>query len=61
MLPPAVAETAVQAGGEEGEAEAGEGAEDGAGADGGGGVARVRVDEVGLQTLEADDGGRWRR
>lgn len=52
-----MAEAAVEARGEEGEAEAGEGAEDGAGADGGGGVARVRVDEVGLQALEANDGG----
>lgn len=54
---PAVAEAAVQARREQREAEASEGSEHGAGADGGGGVARVRVDQEGLEALEADDGG----
>lgn len=53
---PAVAEAVVEAGGEEGEAESRQGAHDGGGADGAGGVTGVGVDEEALDALEADDG-----
>lgn len=55
---PAEAEAVVQAGREQRKPEPGERPEHGGGADGAGGVARVRVDQVRLDALEADDGAR---
>ena len=55
-IAPAEAEAVVEAGREEGKAEACQGAHDGGGADGAGGVAGVGVDEEALDALETDDG-----
>ena len=52
---PAVAKVAIQQRSEQGEDAARDGAEDGEGPDGGGGVHGVAVQEVGLDALEADD------